>query len=182
MDQLVNHALTDKNSGHSYVPIYESLFKNIKDSVQNILEIGVYTGGSMLLWHDYFLNATVHGLDVREEPDNIKNLERIKFYHADAYGHEFIRTTFGETNMKFDIVIDDGPHSLDSMMIFANKYSKLLTDKGILVIEDIQDMSWIPTIIQSFPKEFQDHVYVKDRRHITSRYDDVLIILDKRII
>jgi hypothetical protein len=33
MDKLVNHSLTDKNSGHSYVPVYESLFKNIKDSV-----------------------------------------------------------------------------------------------------------------------------------------------------
>lgn len=182
MEQIINNALTDKNAGHTYLPVYESLFKNIKDSVKNILEIGVYTGGSMLLWNDYFLNATVHGLDVRPEPDIIKNIDRIKFYNADAYNFDFIRTTFEETNMKFDILIDDGPHSLDSMMIFASKYSPLLTDKGILVIEDIQDMSWIPKIIQSFPKEYQEYVYVKDRRHIIDRYDDVMIILDKRQI
>ena len=83
---------------------------------------------------------------------------------------------------KYDIIIDDGPHTLQSMQICAQYYTSMLTDNGILVIEDVQDINWIPLILKFFPQEYQQYVQVVDLRHIKNRYDDILIILDKRKI
>lgn len=40
---------TDKNTTHSYLPLYDTLLEPIKDTTGNILEIGVYQGGSIKL-------------------------------------------------------------------------------------------------------------------------------------
>ena len=64
LEQIVDNTRTDKNTTHSYLPLYESLFKNKKETAQNILEIGIQNGGSIKLWRDYFINATIYGLDI----------------------------------------------------------------------------------------------------------------------
>jgi hypothetical protein len=61
LEQIVDNTRTDKNTTHSYLPLYESLFKNKKETTQNILEIGFQNGGSIKLWRDYFINATWMG-------------------------------------------------------------------------------------------------------------------------
>jgi hypothetical protein len=61
LEQIVDNKRTDKNTTHSYLPLYESLFKNKKETAQNILEIGIQNGGSSIkLWRDYFINATIY--------------------------------------------------------------------------------------------------------------------------
>jgi hypothetical protein len=47
LEQIVDNTRTDKNTTHSYLPLYESLFKNKKETAQNILEIGIQNGGSI---------------------------------------------------------------------------------------------------------------------------------------
>ena len=58
---------TDKNSTHSYLPLYDNLLKPIKDTAINILEIGVRHGGSIKLWLDYFTKGTIYGCDIKGE-------------------------------------------------------------------------------------------------------------------
>jgi len=38
---------------------------------------------------------------------------------------------------KFDVIIDDGPHSWESQVWFFKNYDTLLNDGGVLVCEDI---------------------------------------------
>ena len=64
LEQIVDNTRTDKNTTHSYLPLDESLFKNKRETAQNILEIGIQNGGSIKLWRDYFINATIYGLDI----------------------------------------------------------------------------------------------------------------------
>ena len=65
---LVDNHLTDKNTNHSYLNLYEQLLCNKKYTAKNILEIGICTGGSIKLWKDYFVNAeNVYGLDNKDE-------------------------------------------------------------------------------------------------------------------
>ena len=64
LEQIVDNTRTDKNTTHSYLPLYGSLFKDKKETTQNILEIGIQNGGSIKLWRDYFINATIYGLDI----------------------------------------------------------------------------------------------------------------------
>lgn len=171
---LITNLETDKNSAHSYLEVYEKLFTN---DPQNILEIGIWTGGSLILWHEYFKNTKIYGIDTRTLPDHLKKYERMTTYKNNAYDHNFIKRTFSDT--KFDILIDDGPHSLDSMKFTVEHYSKLLSDKGILVVEDIQDIKWGPLLLEKVPIELKNKSYILDRRNVKGRWDDILLIIDK---
>lgn len=172
---------TDKDTTHSYIDIYQPLFADIHDTASNILEIGVQTGQSIMLWRDFFSNAVVYGLDINTIPPILKKINNVICHQANAYDTNFIAQHF-LNKVNFDIIIDDGPHTLDSMKFVAQHYTPLLSSNGILVIEDVQSISWVDEIIKYFPEEYKNYVYVEDRRNIKGRYDDILIILDKRKI
>jgi len=179
LNSLATH-LTDKHTSHSYLDVYQPLFNDIQLTTKNILEIGIQYGGGHLLWHDFFPTATIYGCDINDAPNVLKNLDRMVLYKANAYDINFINNNF--QNVNFDIIIDDGPHTIESMLFFAKYYSLLLSSNGVLIIEDVQSIDWVQHIIDAFPLELKPFVYVEDRRHIKNRYDDILIILDKRKI
>ncbi len=174
MDSIIDNSITDKNTRHSYIEVYQPLFEKFENDHINILEIGIWEGGSIKLWADYFKNASVHACDINNPPDWLKTYsDRITFHIGDAYS----QVDFGST--KFSIMIDDGPHTLDSMKYFAKYYSEMLTDDGILVIEDVRDINWFEEIRDSFPEELRSCVELIDRREVKNRHDDVLIVLNK---
>lgn len=173
---------TDKDTTHSYLEVYQELLGDLYEKAKNVLEIGVQTGGSIILWRDFFKNATIFGIDVGEIPEKLKNDPRMIIFRTNAYSQNFIDINFKNEGIKFDLIIDDGPHTLESMKFFAKYYPQLLTDQGILIIEDVQDISWCDIIKQEFPEDLIKYAYVVDRRHVKNRYDDILLILDKRKI
>ena len=76
--------------------------------------------------------------------DEIKNNDRIKLYtNSNGYNEDFFKKTFLDENIKFDMMLDDGPHSLESMTEFIKLYSQIMTEYGILMIEDIPSLEWI---------------------------------------
>jgi hypothetical protein len=80
--ELVDNERTDKNTVHSYLQLYHNLLVNKKETAQNVLEIGINSGGSIKLWHDYFTNATVYGLDIMSSDniwEEINNKDKIIF-------------------------------------------------------------------------------------------------------
>lgn len=180
---LIDNTRTDKNTLHSYLDTYEKTLNKIKNSAKNVLEIGISKGGSIKLWHDYFINATIYGTDIMHSDEmysEIKNKNRIKLITStNAYDEKIVKEHFVDKNIKFDMILDDGPHRLENQCFFAKHYSQLLSDNGILIIEDVQGMNWVPDIINSFPENLRSNVEVIDLRSNKNRYDDILIILDK---
>ena len=84
------------------------------------------------------------------------------------------------TNKKqFDFILDDGPHTLESMKIFIENYSTLLTDNGVLIIEDIPDMNWLPILHECVPNDLKQYIYTYDLRNIKNQYDDIVLCIDK---
>lgn len=128
---------TDKYDLGYIDEFYEDLFSPIRHSVTNLLEIGIKNGGSMLLWKEYFSNATVTGIDIHST-DNLKNKERIIQIIEDAYSKSTVSKF--EENF-FDVIIDDGPHTTESQIFFLKEYFKLLKPGGIMILEDIIDTS-----------------------------------------
>jgi hypothetical protein len=49
----------------------------------------------------------------------------------------FFNNDFLEKNLKCDLILDDGPHALRSIEQFLKLYSQIMTDDGILIIQDI---------------------------------------------
>jgi hypothetical protein len=180
---LADNSRTDKNTVHSYLPLYEKLLCSRKESAKNVLEIGICHGGSIKLWHDYFPNATVFGLDcmnINNVWGELKNNDRIKLYTSvDAYNPTFIQKEFFLPPHKFDMVLDDGPHTLESMRVFVNTYSRLLADDGILILEDVPDWNWIEVLKNEVPSELRNFVYIYDLRHNKNQCDDIVFVIDK---
>jgi cephalosporin hydroxylase len=173
---------TDKNTIHSYLETYESLFHSKQNTSGNILEIGVHFGGSIQLWNNYFKNAKIYGLDIADNisVNEIKDNENIILnVNVDAYNKIFVNNAFTNKNIKFDIMIDDGPHTLKSMILFIQLYLPLLSDDGILVIEDIPTLDWIQPLINVIPINIRQFIHVYDLRPKKNRYDDILLVINK---
>jgi cephalosporin hydroxylase len=181
--EIVDNSTTDKNTTHSYLPLYQELLISKKERAKNVLEIGISRGGSIKLWSDFFTNANVYGLDIMHINDvcgTIKNKENIILHTSvDAYNNDFFINTFLNRNIKFDFMLDDGPHSLESMIQFIKLYSHLMTDDGILIIEDVQSWDWIDTLINEVPQHLKPFIKMYDLRPIKDRYDDIVFTIDK---
>jgi cephalosporin hydroxylase len=180
---LADNSLTDKNSTHSYLEIYDKLFINKKLNTDlTLLEIGIQYGGSIKLWKDYFINGKIYGIDIDSVDKivvkDIINDNKIKlFFNSNGYDNNIINTLFKDT--RFDFIIDDGPHTLESMIFFIINYSKLLKEDGVLIIEDVQNIGWIETIKNNVPEDLKQYIEIIDNRNIKNRYDDILFIINK---
>ena len=183
LEEIVDNSRTDKNTIHSYLPLYQKLLFSKKETAKNILEIGICNGGSIKLWSDFFTNATVYGLDIMNIGDvweGIKNKEKIILYTSiDAYNNDFFTTHFLNKNIKCDFMLDDGPHSLESMKQFIKLYSQIMTDNGILIIEDVQSADWINILINEVPEHLKQFIKIYDLRANKYRYDDIVFTIDK---
>lgn len=180
--------LTDKNTVHSYIDLYQTLFSEKRDTATHVLEIGIgpnkhMNGGSILMWSEYFKNAKIHAVDIIPIDDVNPNLighPRVYFHTSnDAYNINFFKNTFFSKNKTFDILLDDGPHTLDSMIAFITLYSRLMKDDGILVIEDVQDIEWYDKLREATPNHLLPFVEVYDRRGVKGRYDDIVFVINK---
>jgi hypothetical protein len=187
MNEIANNLLTDKNTAHSYFDVYEELFNPIRCTANNILEVGIYHGGSIQLWRDYFINAKIFAVDVCNldfiKEEKIKNDHNITlFTNTNGYDDNFINENFYNKNIKFDVILDDGPHTLQSNIDFIIKYLPLLSENGIMIIEDIQDFNWTETLKEYVPPNFKKYIKVYDLREIRNRYDNTLFVINKNII
>ena len=135
------------------------------------------------MWNDFFINATVYGLDIMNidnVTDEIKNNDKIILYTSiDAYNSDFFTYQLLNKNIKFDFMLDDGPHTLESMIQFIKLYSQLLTEDGILIIEDVQNWGWIMMLKAFVPDDLKKFVKVYDLRENKNRYDDIVFTIDK---
>jgi glutaredoxin-related protein len=188
--ELVDNTRTDKNTTHSYLGLYQELLVSKKDTAKNVLEIGIgdgnqgiSDGGSIKLWHEFFINATVYALDIKNIDsvwNGIKNIDRITLYTSiNAYDENIFNNYLMNKNIKFDFMIDDGPHTLDSMKQFIKLYSQLMTDDGILIIEDVQSWDWIEILKNEVPDNLKKFIKVYDLRPNKNRYDDIVFTINK---
>lgn len=188
LSELVNNSYTDKNTTHSYLNLYQNLLQRKKETAKHVLEIGIgdfgeKNGGSIKLWKDYFKNATIYGLDIlpiSRVMDELITNQRVKLYTSiNAYDETFFTNTFLNKNIKCDVLLDDGPHTLASMVLFIRLYSQIMADDGILIIEDVQSIDWIKILKNEVPQHLKLFVKVYDLRANKNRYDDIVFTIDK---
>ena len=111
--------------------------------------------------------------------DGIKNNDKIVLYSSDAYDKNFFTSNFLEKGIRCDFMLDDGPHTLDTMIKFIKMYSQIMTDDGILIIEDVQYIEWCQILMDAVPYELKNYVRIFDLRLVKGRYDDIIFTIDK---
>lgn len=170
---LIDNSTTDKDTTHSYLDTYEKLFMMKRDTTTKVLEIGILKGGSLKLWRDYFNNAHIYGIDICDRCLNDE--DRITYLfntNASLFNTDYFKD-------KFDIIVDDGSHSLTDQCVFIEKYVSLLKDDGILIIEDVQNINDIDTFKNITPEHLKPYIEVYDLRENKGRYDDILFVINK---
>jgi hypothetical protein len=63
-------------------------------------------------------------------------------------------------------------------MKFIELYSPMLAKDGILVIEDVQSLSWIHHLRKSTPDHLRPFIEVFDLRENKNRIDDILFVIN----
>lgn len=163
---------TDKGFNHRYWELYDLLLARHRLTARTVLEIGVYQGQSMEVWREAFPNAELHGVDVKP----VASAGRL---HV---GNAYTDFMLADLPDSFDVIVDDGPHTLDSMQFVAERYAERLTEGGTLVIEDVQQRWWIPLIAGRLPKRLRDHSFVVDRTTVPGvPSDSVLFVVENWI-
>lgn len=164
---------TDKETVHSYVSsFYEEAFSKYKNLKINMLEIGIFKGASLKLWREYFSDAAIVGIDIQDQVlPQFRELENVNLIFDNAYSETFLND-----DRKFNILIDDGPHTLESQLVFLNKYLPKMDKDSILIIEDVASISYISFLEKMIPKE-NYKIEVIDTRHVKNRYDDIMFVV-----
>lgn len=173
---------TDKGSLHTYTGMYEEILSQYKNKDCTLLEIGIQTGGSALLWSKYLPNAIFTFSDI--DPVNPGVLEMIDinryvFIQADAYSEHGLNMIRNSRPNGFDIIIDDGPHTLQSQIECIRKYLPIVKKGGYLIIEDVQHISWCDILRNEVPIEYRDNIEISDTVSFKGRYDDIVFIVKK---
>jgi hypothetical protein len=117
------------------VEIYETFFAPRRRQAERLLEIGVLRGNSVRMWEAYFSRAKIFGLDIRDMTEH--ETERIKTAIVDQAEREELAQFLEEHGSDFDIVIDDGGHSMEQQQVSLGFLFPHVRPKGIYVIEDI---------------------------------------------
>ncbi|HEY3484316.1 MAG TPA: class I SAM-dependent methyltransferase [Ilumatobacteraceae bacterium] len=163
---------TDKQSRHNYGPVYDLLLGRHR-TARRVLELGVDRGGSLRAWLEAFPDAAVCGVDNR--PVDMETVQRVTVLEADAYDPEFVKTVPGG----WDVIVDDGPHSLPSMRFVAAHYTPRLAPGGTLIIEDVPVASWLPKIAASVDRRFRSWAFGVERTFCAAT-DSRLFVVDLR--
>ena len=174
---------TDKSKEHSYDIFYNEYFEKYRNLQGTILEIGVFYGGSSLLWYDYLPQFKIVMADITNQvhPTIFEKMkeERYDFLLMDSFTIQSIEILKEKYPEGFDIIVEDGPHTLESQIFALREYSKLLKKGGILVIEDVQKFEYCE-VLTSLKLDFDyESLKVVDLREHKNRYDDLLIVLTK---
>lgn len=166
----------DKGTTHSYIEFYEALLIPYRNRKINLLEVGVWEGGSLLMWDDYFSDAKIFGIDTTKyyPPDLVGFQERdIEVIHGDGSSSEILNNKKIK-NVKFDIIIDDANHHLQQQEDIFNIFYKRLKKNGLYIIEDVESTLNAEQLVRLDPSGI-----IIDRRKERNRFDDLLVIFYK---
>jgi 23S rRNA U2552 (ribose-2'-O)-methylase RlmE/FtsJ len=139
--------------GHNYREVYEPLLKNS----MSILEIGVWTGGFAAFCKEQLEDCFYVGVDitdVRFKPSLVDRADEILLLNA--YSLEFIDYIQDEYGAKFDLVIDDGPHTPWSQLWIASQAHRLVSDTGTFVCEDVLTEEHAEAIALQMSEQFSN--------------------------
>ncbi len=128
---------TDKAVHTQYLRNYEHYFSGLRDKDVRLLELGIKTGGSLLLWRDYFARGLIAGLDI--EPVALADpTGRVHTYQGAQQDTALLdRIARAHAPAGFDIIIDDCAHiGVLARASFWHLFDHHLKSGGVYVMED----------------------------------------------
>jgi SAM-dependent methyltransferase len=119
-----------------YFDIYQDHFSKFVDHEVHVLEVGIYSGGSLPMWKAYFgMGCRVYGVDIEEACTAYKD-ERTEVFIGDQADRSFWAGV-RKAVPTLDILIDDGGHHPEQQRITLEEMLPHLRPGGVYLCEDI---------------------------------------------
>jgi hypothetical protein len=119
-----------------YLDIYHQYFAKFVGTEVNVVEIGVFSGGSLEMWKSYFgPKSKIYGVDIREQCRAYAG-DGVEIFIGDQGDRSFWKS-FKEKVPQVDILIDDGGHLVEQQVATLEEMLPHLRPGGIYLCEDI---------------------------------------------
>jgi hypothetical protein len=124
-----------------YIDTYEELFKDLQGEPVKILELGVLTGASLLMWNEYFTHQDreIIGLDMNPPinfGEEFELSDHNVFQYQGMQDDVALLQQIVEKHGPFDIIIDDASHRMAPTHRSWSYLKNFLKPGGFYVIED----------------------------------------------
>jgi hypothetical protein len=129
------HGTDKRRDIHNYLDIYERALRPDKDQVSSVLEVGVKHGASLRIWHDFFPQAQITGVDIKPAARK-HEAGRIAIRIADQSDSPALRRIAKERG-PFDLIVDDGSHIWAHQISTFRALFPFLKPGGLFIIEDL---------------------------------------------
>lgn len=133
-----------------YLDVYHAHFAKFIGKEVNIVEIGVFSGGSLDMWKSYFgPRCKIYGVDIREECRAYAG-DRVEIFIGDQGDRTFWKS-FKEKVPKVDILIDDGGHLPEQQIATLEEMLPHMRPGGVYLCEDVVSVhNRFPAYIHGF--------------------------------
>jgi hypothetical protein len=115
----------------------------IKEIMDPICGPNYKAGASLRAWGEFFSNANIFGVDIAKEV--LFEEGNISCFYTDQSDSKELESTIAEIKKKtnnnkltFDLILDDGSHIFEHMMLTFETLGKHVSPGGLYIIEDIQ--------------------------------------------
>lgn len=119
-----------------YLDLYDRHLRKFVGQQVVVVEVGVFSGGSLPMWHDYFgARCHVHGIDI--EPACMAYQSSQTTIHIGDQARRGFWRSFREQVPIVHVFIDDGGHQPEQQMVTIEEMLPHLQPGGVYICEDV---------------------------------------------
>jgi hypothetical protein len=185
-----------------YFDIYDRHFSRFRGTDVHVVEFGVYKGGSLQMWRDYFgPSSKIYGVDINPHCKTLEE-EGVKIFIGDQEDRGFLSYLKSEIP-RIDILIDDGGHSMKQQIHTFEALFDAIDSHGVYLCEDTHTSyleAWQggyqkPGTFIEYTKQFVDYLHawhatnheelainnITRSAHSIHYYDSIVVVEKKPI-
>lgn len=121
---------------HHYFEAYDRHLAKFRGRAPVVMEVGIYSGGSLGMWRSYFgAGCSIIGVDI-EDACRVYESDGVRVIIGDQGDPEFWRGA--KKNLPpVDVFIDDGGHTKSQQIITLEQMLPQMAPGGVFICEDI---------------------------------------------
>lgn len=124
-----------------FFDIYDQYFHKYRGKEVVFLEIGIFQGGSLQMWKDYFgPKAKIYAIDINPACKQFED-EQITIFIGDQEDKAFLEQVKSQMP-PIDILLDDGGHTMKQQINTFEVLFDHIKEGGIFLCEDLHTSYW----------------------------------------
>jgi hypothetical protein len=144
-NDLINYFVNNKKrqifKWMHYFEIYERYFSKYRGTDVHFLEIGIFQGGSLQMWKEYFgPKAKIYGVDHNARCKQFED-DQVSVFIGDQADKKFL-SGLKKQIPRLDIVLDDGGHTMEQQVNTFEALYPHISANGVYLCEDTHTSYW----------------------------------------